>query len=147
MSFCLQQTYGSQSVTCLLSSSLVLLPIFLKGFGGVAFTVKSSPTFIQIHKCGNENSSCIGRLATTSYTTRIAAIRLSLLFLFRLHNYHCTKVVRCVISPGAAFWCGAVVCHPYVATPSERLENIASYLRLSRILFPAQGTAFGVLTS
>jgi hypothetical protein len=102
---------------------------------------------IQIHKCGNENSSCLERLATTSYTTRIAAIRLGLLFLFRLHKYHCTKVVRCVISSGTAFWCRAVVCHPCVATPSERLESIASYLRLSRILFPAQGTVFEVLTS
>jgi hypothetical protein len=74
---------------------------------------------LQIHKCGNENSSCLGRLATTSYTTRITVIRLGLLFLFHFHNYHRTKVVRCIIRSGTAFWCGAVVYHPSVATPPE----------------------------
>jgi hypothetical protein len=65
----------------LLSSSVAPFASFLKGFGGVVSTVKSCPTStLQIHKCGNENSSCPGRLATTSYTTRIAVIRLGFIF-------------------------------------------------------------------
>jgi len=124
-----------------------LCPFFERIWQSSVYCQVKPHIHLQIHKCGNENSSCLGRLATTSYTTRIAVIRLGTLFLFHLHNYHHTKVVRCIVSSGTAFWCGAVVCHLCVATPPERLESIASYLRLSRVLFPAQDTLFEVLTS